>query len=66
MGPGVDGNLVALVIGALQGRWETDSARADDEEGCLLVVLEEVVVQSRRVRGWSVWVGQSLGRSGCE
>lgn len=66
MRPGVDGDLVALVVGALQGRWETDGARADDEEGCLLVVREEVVIESRRVRGWSVWFGQSLGRSGCE
>lgn len=60
MGPGVDGDLVTLVVSALQCRWETDSARTNDEQRCLLVVLEEIVVETRRVRGWTVC--SALGR----
>lgn len=47
VGPGVDGDLVAFVVGAFEGLWVGDCARSDDEEGCFLVVGQQVVVQAR-------------------
>lgn len=53
--PGVDGDMVAVVVGALEGLREGNSAGADDEEGGLLVVGRQVVVQARRVGRWAVY-----------
>lgn len=46
VGPGVDGDLVAFVVGAFEGLRVGDCAGPDDEEGCLLVVGQQVVVQA--------------------
>lgn len=46
MRPSMDGNLVTVVIGALQGCGVADGAGSDDEEGCLGAVGLEVVVQT--------------------
>lgn len=55
VGPGVDGDVVTVVVGALEGLGEGDGAGSDDEEGGLLAVGQQVVVQARRVRGWAVY-----------
>lgn len=54
MRPSVDSDVMAVVVGALEGLGEGNRAGADNEEGCLLVVGGEVIVQARRVRGWAV------------
>jgi len=54
--PGVDGNVVALLVGALQGGGETDGAGSDDEQSSLLVVGQEVIIETERVRRWAIYI----------
>lgn len=50
----MDGDVVALLVGTLKGLGIADSAGSDNEEGSLLVVCQQVVVQTRRVGRWTV------------
>ena len=55
--PGVDGDLVSLVVGTLQGVGPADGARTDNEQRRLGVVCLEDVVQTLRIGRWTIWSG---------